>query len=39
MNERCSNCGSRDLEDVSMAATADNDGYSLCCNEPVESGR
>lgn len=31
----CSLCGSHDYEDVSIQMTAENDGYSNCCNEPV----
>jgi hypothetical protein len=32
MLKRCSDCGSTDPEDVDTL-----DGYSACCNEPVET--
>lgn len=31
---QCSQCGSTDPDDVSLAVC--DDGYSACCNEPVE---
>jgi hypothetical protein len=34
----CSNCGSTNQEEVGFEVRQRNEGYSDCCNEPVEWG-